>query len=225
MKRLIDFASGSIKGYHKKVNKDRVFSWFENYNWISYFAILDGVSSSRDALPAINIANKKIKREIINQYKNKLYRPQDIIHRANYALVKSKYEHPYSTIALLSIPQDINIPCMACTLGDTRIYRITEQYVTQLTKDHSAANGSNIITKCLGIPDIVPDCLSIEEFPNSIFLLCSDGFYNSIESETQKIVSYCSGRNVKSAKKHIDKLVEGKNADDASYLLIRMFYV
>jgi protein phosphatase len=88
-------------------------------------------------------------------------------------------------------------------VGDSRVYRIREGIVEQLSYDHSyiwevarihnitpeeaARNGilSNKITRCLGPePEVLVDLEGPHEIlPGDIFLLCSDGLSNKVTEE------------------------------------------
>src|SRR6185312_11488352 len=78
-------------------------------------------------------------------------------------------------------------------VGDSRCYRIRDGEMTQLTRDHSLINDAldmkpdltkeelarlpkNIITRALGMKDVVKvDIKSEPALPGDIYLLCSDG--------------------------------------------------
>lgn len=67
-------------------------------------------------------------------------------------------------------------------LGDSRIYQLHKSKVRLLTKDHS--NGKNGLTKCLGsFPCQYPDIYIGKSKRKSAYLLCTDGFYRSLEEE------------------------------------------
>jgi serine/threonine protein phosphatase PrpC len=93
-------------------------------------------------------------------------------------------------------------------LGDSRLYRIREKVVEQLTTDHSlvmeqvrrglltseeAANSymQNLITRALGVWDIVePELGTHSARSGDLLLLCSDGFSRFVPEEmTLELVS------------------------------------
>lgn len=86
-------------------------------------------------------------------------------------------------------------------LGDSRIYRLRDGQLQQLTDDHSLAwmmhqqgkgdllrtlppEYAAVVTRCLSIEtDPIPDLLRVDVHPNDIFLLCSDGLSDVLRTE------------------------------------------
>lgn len=89
-------------------------------------------------------------------------------------------------------------------VGDSRAYRIRENHIKQLTKDHSlvwqlAEEGritmeetkthpmKNVITKALGTDEFVePDILKFDLKNNDVIILCSDGLTNMLDNDIIK---------------------------------------
>jgi len=91
-------------------------------------------------------------------------------------------------------------------VGDSRAYRIRENRIEQLTKDHSlvwqwAQEGritmeeaeshplKNIITKALGEKRIEPDIMEFDLKDNDIIILCSDGLTNMLKDDIIKNIA------------------------------------
>ena len=111
-----------------------------------------------------------------------------------------KYEQMLTTLAGVYVDEK---KFCVFHLGDSRVYRLRHQYLTQLTKDHSlvqdmvdlgeisreeAANHpqKNIITRCLGDPEhCVPTVRAYEDdlISGDIFLICSDGLSDVLPNE------------------------------------------
>ncbi|MBP5591245.1 protein phosphatase 2C domain-containing protein [bacterium] len=85
--------------------------------------------------------------------------------------------------------------------GDSRLYMIRHREVTQLSTDHTLINDyrkqfgdysgifdakfSGILTKAVGIQEYVePEKLTFAILPEDKYLLCSDGLYNGLGSDT-----------------------------------------
>lgn len=89
-------------------------------------------------------------------------------------------------------------------IGDSRIYKIKKQEITQITKDHSYVEKlikdgnitkeeaklhpqKNVLTKALGCTAFVEPDLLVEKIEeNDIILICSDGLTNMLPDETIK---------------------------------------
>lgn len=75
--------------------------------------------------------------------------------------------------------------------GDSRIYRLREAHLQQLSRDHSAAVSvhgarieSNVITRAVGVsPGLLLDEIREEVRPGDRFLLCSDGLTRKIPDD------------------------------------------
>jgi len=84
-------------------------------------------------------------------------------------------------------------------VGDSRVYALTEDGLTRLTKDHSMVQvmldrgelteeeartdpRKNILTRALGVDETVEFEYTLAEFPKgSKLLLCTDGLFNTVE--------------------------------------------
>ncbi len=101
------------------------------------------------------------------------------------------------------------VACMFCgsrvyvaTVGDSRVYRIRDGIISQITEDHSLANEyikmkilrkedlprfpfKNIIVRALGLSEYVEvDTLYRTTRSGDVYLLCSDGLTDLIDDET-----------------------------------------
>jgi PPM family protein phosphatase len=101
-----------------------------------------------------------------------------------------------TTIDMLKV---INGYAVICHVGDSRIYRIANGVIEQLTKDHTqiqemidqkqisrqeaeSSSINNVITRALGgSEDVEVDTLVLPVRKNDVFLLCSDGLSSMME--------------------------------------------
>jgi type VI secretion system protein ImpM len=81
--------------------------------------------------------------------------------------------------------------CALLWAGDSRIYRLRDAHLEQLTRDHSAAMSvqgvrieTNVITRAVGVsPDLLVDEIRDEVKPGDRFLLCSDGLTRKVPED------------------------------------------
>ncbi len=89
-------------------------------------------------------------------------------------------------------------------VGDSRLYRLRDKKLEQLTVDHSVvqellsrglisaeeartAYNKNLVTKALGIePRVEPEVNEFQVMENDLYLLCSDGLNDVLDEETIK---------------------------------------
>lgn len=140
-----------------------------------------------------------------------------------------------STVVSLSIHGKTGI-CL--WVGDSRLYRFRNDELTQISRDHSYVqelvdNGiiskddvvnhpnSNRITKAIGAKiNINPDILTFDIKEGDIFLLCSDGLYNSVDEN--EIKSSIKNYNVDFAvEKLIKKSLDNLAKDNVSLVLVK----
>jgi serine/threonine protein phosphatase PrpC len=100
-----------------------------------------------------------------------------------------------STIALVQFPAGNDNRIVIGHCGDSRVYRLRDGALTQLTADHSLANQMiaagmvidanfpyrHIITRALGLGSADADVQSELAISGDVYLLCSDGLYEGLE--------------------------------------------
>lgn len=109
-----------------------------------------------------------------------------------------KYRDMGTTVALLYHQEDF---VAVAHVGDSRVYRIRGDEITQVTEDHSFVNSQlklnlitpeeaatsahkNIITRAVGVRGHVqPDVGILPAEPGDLYLLCSDGLSDLVEDE------------------------------------------
>lgn len=95
--------------------------------------------------------------------------------------------------------------------GDSRLYMIRGDEITQLSTDHTVANDykrqygesgegfderfAGILTKAVGVQEYVePEKLSLTIVPEDRYLLCSDGLYNAVSIDDEAVRKILSNR-------------------------------
>lgn len=122
-------------------------------------------------------------------------------------------------------------------IGDSRLYRLRQNKLTQLTKDHSAESEvlpefmqnanegkySSVLTRALGTNESVSaDTLSFDYMQNDILLLCTDGLYSMVPD--QEIVQILSkpGTLKQKASDLIAKANENGGEDNVTATLVEI---
>lgn len=126
-------------------------------------------------------------------------------------------------------------------VGDSRLYRLREGRLEQITRDHSLleeliARGhysraeamklvrKNIVTRALGVePEVTVDLIEETAEVGDIVLICSDGLTDMVDDETIRLtlVEY-AGNMTAAAKKLVDTANERGGKDNISVVLARI---
>lgn len=153
----------------------------------------------------------------------------------DYSKVKFTGRTVGSTVVLMYAQQQRGA-CMWA--GDSRLYRWRSNSFEQLTNDHSQVAAlvesglieseeaidhpaSNVITRAVGAADTLQlDVRAIEVEPDDIYLLCSDGLYNEVDSAV--IARDLSGNMLEqSADQMIAECLAGNAQDNVSLIIMK----
>lgn len=198
-------------GMMREHNEDSLLVINEFYPKIRIYAVADGMGGHNAGEVASSMAIEGLQECFQNpQYYDKID-GLDSIEKQMKALIKSIntkiMEKSYNDAALsgmgttltlvVNYKDDIHIS----HIGDSRVYKINNNGIVQLTQDHSfvadlvkkgqitkaeAQNHpqKNIITRALGTDaEIYADTYRYKLQPNDIILLCTDGLTNSLSEE------------------------------------------
>ncbi len=125
-------------------------------------------------------------------------------------------------------------------IGDSRLYRLRENTLEQLTEDHSllqeqinaglitkeqakASNDGHLVTRALGTDTEVE--LEINEYETEIgdmYLLCTDGLTDLVEDEEIRNVMIDANRNISLAAKRLVKLANKYGGADNISVVIAL---
>ena len=168
---------------------------------------------------------------------------QDAVVAANEMIYKTAQANPEhkgmgTTIVVL---QFYNNSFSLAHIGDSRCYRLRNDKLEQITKDHSllqelidrgfytpeeARNSmnKNLVTRALGIdPVVVPDIQEDIVLKNDIYLLCSDGLTDLVEDEDIYLtIKQFSANLEEGAKQLITKANQNGGKDNISVMLCRV---
>jgi PPM family protein phosphatase len=125
-------------------------------------------------------------------------------------------------------------------VGDSRVYLVRGQAITQLTSDHSWVNEQlesgilsadqarshplrNVVTRALGgKPELVVDIQEHQAQPGDVLLLCSDGLTSMVpDEEIVRIVEDAGGDIDRAARALVEEANGRGGEDNITVLLIR----
>ena len=150
---------------------------------------------------------------------------------------ESKYHGMGTTIVAFFMIEE---GCYLAHVGDSRIYRVREGEIQQITEDHSLLNDyikmkkltaeeienfphKNVIVRALGMKESVKvDTFFETPKPGDIYLLCSDGLSGEITDEQMRDIVVANGKNLQAA---CHQLIEEANRngghDNITVVLVR----
>jgi len=216
--RKLLYITGSVKGKQRERNQDRVYVLDEpGYH---LFIIFDGVSSYPESYRYIETFMEFLDEHHHEWLDNEKEGLGQLLYTA-YLHCRKTFIAGSTTISALFIPNTMHLPEMV-SIGDSRIYAFRRKNVVSLTEDDNVPEMPNILTRWVG-----HDYLSAEDFrPVEValdkqFLLCSDGFYAMMEEDREIFFKALKLPELEDIKEELHRLTEGKNSDDASYILVR----
>lgn len=125
-------------------------------------------------------------------------------------------------------------------VGDSRVYRLRDGQLDQVTSDHSlmqelidkgfysvaeaeASTPKNLVTRALGIEESVTvDLKEMATTPGDVFLLCSDGLTDMVsDEEIRGTLERCGGQLERATRALIELANAGGGKDNISVVLAR----
>jgi protein phosphatase len=149
-----------------------------------------------------------------------------------------RYREMGTTLAMVYQQEDFVV---VAHVGDSRVYRIREAAVEQVTEDHSFVNTQvkiglltreeaersqhrNVLTRAIGVrASVKPDVSVHAAVPRDVYLLCSDGLSDLVEPEEMAGAVRKAGADLGAA---VDSLVDLANerggTDNITVVLARV---
>lgn len=129
----------------------------------------------------------------------------------------------------------------AANVGDSRLYVINEESITQITRDHSLVEemvrlgemnkedakdhpDKNIITRAIGVmAEVAPDFFEISLKDQDMILMCSDGLTNMIDDIDIKKIVLGQRDIVEKAEKLVETANQNGGRDNITVVLVEPF--
>ena len=179
-------------GLKRNLNEDTYLINQEN----KYVLVSDGMGGHERGDVASNIVVQTYN-EIFNDSlnstcidENKIYDMINISNKESTLKIKKfardyKIKNTMGATIVGTIFDYENNKCYYFHLGDSRLYKISDNKITQLTIDHSVeSENKNVLSKAIGnFAAFDVDINSIDFGNNDIFFLCTDGVYNFISED------------------------------------------
>jgi PPM family protein phosphatase len=168
---------------------------------------------------------------------------RDAIHRANKIIHQTARTQSHcegmgtTVVAGLFFDDKLTI----AHVGDSRLYRLRGQELTQVTQDHSLMNelvsrgfytpqeaqrasAKNYVTRALGVePTVEVDIADVPVEKDDLFLLCSDGLSDMVEHEDIQLTMSTFGANLPTLARQLVLLGNDNGGrDNISVVLVRV---
>ena len=196
----------SATGPTRSSNEDSAITFYPYDSYHTVFAMVaDGMGGHNAGEIASSMACQSAKR-LLRDTGKKLSSEllAEVLKKANEEIYSASLHNPDytgmgTTAVMLAIDQD---KLYHAHVGDSRLYRLRQHTLQQLTSDHTLVNQmlqngeitpqqaeghsmKNVITRALGTADTVEPEISknsIDVLPGDRFLLCSDGLYDVLSA-------------------------------------------
>lgn len=126
-------------------------------------------------------------------------------------------------------------------VGDSRLYVLREDRLSQVTRDHSLlqeqidsgtitkeaarrSQNKNLVTRAVGIePEVDPEIHTYDVRPGDIYLLCSDGLNDMVEDEDIELTLNAMGANLPLAASQLVQMANDNGGrDNVSVILVKV---
>jgi len=214
---MLKYLSHSKKGLQRERNQDRILIVEKEEYYL--FLIFDGVSSIPSSYIFINDFTKILKSKLY------LLRPDGenlaMIFFETHKQVLERGSDGMSTLSALFYSKTQK-SSRFINIGDSRVYIFSNQFLEKITNDDSLESRPNVLTKCLGTPDLLIEDFSPKEVLREYnFLLCTDGFYSLMSNNLKEYFEAYNFKKLGNIEKKLSYLQRRKNKDDSSYIIIK----
>jgi serine/threonine protein phosphatase PrpC len=246
----IRFAAISDMGRVRKNNEDASLAEPD----LGVFAVADGMGghasgevASRMALAALREFFRQTGKEEDATLRLGLVETQDSplqflaqgIRQANQQIYQaSQDKNEYRGMGTTLVAVAFCAPAIVANVGDSRLYRIRDPAIEQITEDHSlvweeykkglltkeeisSAHHKNIVTRALGIhPSVEVDVKPLDLDPGDLLLLCTDGLSDLVREEEMLRVIVESAGDLEKAGQELVRLANHRGGKDNITVLL-----
>ena len=154
------------------------------------------------------------------------------------SMKKAELEGMGTTICALAVSDD---EMVVAHVGDSRVYRLRDGTLSQITEDHSLINHyrklgnlteeelealgarKNVIVRALGLKDEVEVDVALEDMsPGDVFLVCSDGLTDLVEDPVILETMESHGDDLDSCAEELVHLANEGGKDNITIVLVRV---
>ncbi len=201
----MEVSAATSAGRIRPLNEDAYYVSEPNSTGMVLAIVADGMGGHNAGEIASGKAVGIVQKDVIEQgdksAREILVKAVDDANREIYEMSKNKKSlSGMGTTMTACVAENNNVT--AVQVGDSRLYRIRKDSITQITKDHSLVEmlvesgeitkeeakshpQKNIITRAVGTDKTVEsDVYEFKTKKDDVILLCSDGLVNMVEDET-----------------------------------------
>lgn len=206
--RTVKCVAKTDRGRRRTDNQDS-YGILERSNF-RFYMVADGMGGARAGGVASDIAVSVVTHELSLAGMLSVESIRSAVQRANAEIYRVSSEKPEcrgmgTTICGIGFTDDA---VFICNVGDSRLYRLRNGFLSCLTQDHTVAaelvkSGAmsieesesspvaHILTRSLGIePTVEVDVLEMDSYPEELdrFLLCSDGLHGMVSEAAIAVI-------------------------------------
>lgn len=232
-------------GRKREMNQDFVFCREQPVGILpNLFIVADGMGGHNAGDFASRFAVEEFVRQVQGSSQKTLIQTmEDAVRRTNRLLIEQAKERPElkgmgTTFVAATVKES---DMYVANIGDSRLYLIGREEITQITQDHSLVEemirrgeirreegrfhpNKNVITRAMGASvDVVPDFFEVRLAPEDIVLLCSDGLSNMMDDrEILSVIRESRGDMEKAGNELLRLANEYGGRDNISIVLIEV---
>ena len=230
-------------GKRRAVNQDYIYTSVDRVGCLpNLFIVADGMGGHKAGDTASRFTVETIKTLIEqSQEKDAISVINDSVKMVNSLLLQkaSESENYYgmgTTLVIATIYENVRV----ANVGDSRLYVIDDNDITQITRDHSLVEEmvlagqlskreartharKNVITRAIGGEEQVePEMFSIDLKENSKILMCSDGLTNMLEDAEILSIVRNNADIEDAARLLVDRANENGGKDNISVIIVEL---